>query len=51
MKVSEQIKWVAVGWFLYGLGLLLMSAFGIEPFEGAMLFLVETPQDSPVIFS
>ena len=37
MKVSEQIKWVGVGWFLYGMGSLLMRVFGIEPFEYVFL--------------
>ncbi len=37
MKVSEQIKCVGGGWFLYGIGSLLVKVFGIEPFE--LIFL------------
>ncbi|MBI3617039.1 MAG: hypothetical protein HY210_02335 [Candidatus Omnitrophica bacterium] len=37
MKVSEQIKCVGGGWFLYGMGSLLMRVFGIEPFEYVFL--------------
>ncbi len=37
MKVSEQIKWVGVGWFLYGMGFLVLRFFKIAQFEYSFL--------------